>query len=173
MQWRSGSAREDDGLPHRFEADAEVETLRCRIVQVVANLDALGAGRGKQIDAGGEDVSGQTSLLMVVFGAHGFDETGGAHGVMPEQPVGRNAVLAVEYNQVEVGSVQRSLTKAGLNVGSASEDHVMRTLHRVDTSGQPVVLMQWADLWPSRCGQPRFGHPVSLDREAMVDQYVT
>ena len=37
------------------------------LVQAVANLDALCAGRGKQIDAGSENVAGKTSLLMIGF----------------------------------------------------------------------------------------------------------
>ena len=49
----------------------------------------------------------------------------------------------------------------------------MRTLHRVEATGQPIVLVQRADLWSSVCSQPRFDQPVFLDREAMADQHLT
>ena len=55
---RSSSARppcEDNGLPVGLEANAAVEAPRCRVVRFVADLDALCAGLGEQIDAGRED----------------------------------------------------------------------------------------------------------------------
>ena len=115
-----------------FEADAEVEVARRRVVGFEADLDALGAGLGEQVDAGGEDVAGEPSSLVIVFGAHGFDEAGGGHGVVPEQTVRGDTAVAVEHDEVEVGAVQRRLAKAGLDVGSVPFDHVVRTLHRVD-----------------------------------------
>ena len=54
-----------------------------------------------------------------------------------------------------------------------SADHVMRPLHRVEATGQPIVLVQRADRWSSVCGQPRLDQPVLLDREAMADQHLT
>ena len=49
----------------------------------------------------------------------------------------------------------------------------MRTQHRVEATGQPIILVQQADLWPSVCSQPRLDHPVFLDREAMAEQHLT
>jgi pimeloyl-ACP methyl ester carboxylesterase len=152
VRLRSSSARpacEDDGLPVGFEASAEVETLRCGVVGFVADLDSLCAGLGEQVDAGGEDVAGKTSSLVIVLGAQGFDETGGGLGVVPEQPVRCHALAAVLHHQVEVGAVQRSLTKTrlGVRVVPFGADHVVRTLHRVEAIGQPIALVQRADLW--------------------------
>ena len=128
--------RVEDGLPVGFEAGAEVEIPRCRVVGLVADLDARGAGLGEQVDAGGEDVAGKTSALVIVLGAHRFDEARGCLGVVPEQPVRGDVVAAVVDHQVEVGAVQRRLTKARLGVGVVpfGVDHVMRTVHRVEAT---------------------------------------
>jgi len=83
--------------------------FRRRVVWFIADLDALAPAIGQQVDAGSEDVAGKSSSLMIVLGTHGFDETGGGCGVVPEQPVRRDAVAAVVYHQVEVGAVQRRL----------------------------------------------------------------
>ena len=103
-------------------------------------------------------------------------------GSNQNNPRAATLVATVEYEKVEVGAVQRSLTKPRLDVGSASLDHVMRTLHRVEATGQPIVLVQQADLSSSVCSQPRLDHghayrrdirPVFLDREAVADQHLT
>ena len=95
-------------------------------------------------------------------------------GVVPEQPVRGDVVAAVVHHQIEVGAVQRGLTKARLGVGVVpfGADHVMRTLHRVEAAGQPIALVQRADRRSSVCGQPRLDQPVFLDREAMADQHL-
>ena len=105
---------------------------RRRVVRFVADLDRVGAGLGEQVDAGGEDVAGKASALVIVLGAHRFDETRGGLGVVPEQPVRGDVVATVVDHQVEVGAVQRRLTKARLEVGVVpfGADHVVRTLHR-------------------------------------------
>ncbi len=169
------TARENVGLLDRFEADTEIEMSRCWVVRFKADLDALGAGVSKPVDAGGEDVAGKSSPLMFVFGPHGFDETGGGLRIEPEQPVRGDAVATIIYDQVEVRAVARRLTQARLDVGGVpfGVDHVMWAQHRVEASGQPIVLVQCADLRPSVCGQPRLHHPGFLDCEAMADQHVT
>lgn len=156
-----------------FEADAEVETPRCRVVKVVADLDSFGTGLGEQFDAGGEDVAGETLSLVIVLGAHGFDEPRVGLGVVPEQAVRGDVVTPVVHHQVEVGAVQRRLTKARLNLGMVpfAGGHVVRTGQRVEATEQPVALVEGADRWSSVCGQPRFDEPVVLGSEAMADQH--
>ena len=170
---RPSSAREDVGLLDGFEADAEVETPRCWVVRFEADLDAHCAGLGKQVDTGGEYVAGKSSSLVIVFGAHGFDETSGGLGVVPEQTVRCVVVVAVENEQIEVGAIERCLEETLLDVGSAPFDHVMRPQHRVEATGQPIVVVQRTDLWSSVCSQPRLDQPVFLDREAMAEQHLT
>src|SRR5215218_2204438 len=97
-------ARVDDGLPVGLEANTEVEIARCRVVRLVADLDALGPSIGKQVHAGGEDVAGESSPLVIVLGAHRFDETGGGLWVVPEQPVRRDTAAVVVDHQVEIGA---------------------------------------------------------------------
>ena len=171
----TSSTRENVGLGDGFEADAEVETARCWVVRFEADLDTRCAGLGKQVDTGGEYVAGKSSSLVIVFGAHGFDETRSGLGVVPEQSVRRDSVATVDYEQVEIGAVQRSLTQARLDVDVVpfGRDHVMRALHRVEATGQPIVVVQRADLWPSGCAQPRLDHPVLLDRKATAGQHLT
>ena len=76
---------------------------RCWVVRVEADLDALCAGLGEQVDTGGEHVAGKSSSLVIVFGAHGFDDTRGGLGVVPEQTERGVVVVAVENEQIEVG----------------------------------------------------------------------
>ena len=130
---------------------------------------------GEPIEAGGEDVAGQSSSLVGRFGAHGFDEPGGRLGVVPEQPVRGDVVAAVVDHEVEVGPVQRGLTKAGLWVGVVAlrADHVMRTGHRLQPGRQPIALGQRADRRSSVGGQPRLDDSVVGDRETMTDQHLT
>ena len=94
-------------------------------------------------------------------------------GSNQNNPFAATLSLTVEYEKVEVGAVQRSLQKARLDVGSASVDHVMRTQHRVEATGQPIVLVQRADLRSSVCSQPRLDQPLFLEREAMAEQHLT
>ena len=117
----------DRALFDWLEADAEVETLRCWVVRFEADLDALCTGLGEKFDAGGEYVAGKSSSLVLVFGAHGFDEARGGFWIEPEQSVRSRSVVTVEHNEVEVGAVQRCLDEARLNVGSAALDHMMRS----------------------------------------------
>ena len=146
---------------------------RCRVVGFEDDLDAHCAGLGKQVDAGGEYVAGKSSSLVIVFGAHGFDETRGGLGVVPEQTVRCVVVVAVENEQIEVGAIERCLEETLLDVGSTPFDHVMRTQHRVEATEQLIVVMQWADRWPGVCSQPTLDQPVFLDGEAMAEQHLT
>jgi hypothetical protein len=117
-------------------------------------------------------VAGKSPSLVIVLGAHGFDETRCGLGVTPEQPVRRDAPGMVVDHQVEIGAVERRLTKARLGIRAVplEVDHVMRTRHRLEATGQPIPRTQGADLWSSVGCQPRLDQPVFLNGKAMADQ---
>jgi len=99
---------------------------------------------------------------------------------------GLDALCAGLGEQVDVGGedvagktsslvIVLGATKTRLDVGVVpfAVGHVMRTLHRVEATGQPVVIVQHADGRSSLCGQPRFDQSFFLGREAMADQNLT
>ena len=143
------------------------------VVRFEADLDARDAGLREPVDAGREDVAGQAPSLVVVLRAHGFDEARGRRGVVPEQTVRGDLVVTVEDEQIEVRAIERRLTKARLNLGSAPTDQVVRTRHRVEASGQSIVVVQPADLRSGIGRQPRLDQPVPLRREAMAGLHRT
>ena len=112
---------------------------------------------------------------MIVLGTHGFEYTRGGLGVVPEQTARCGVVVTVENEQIEVGSIGRSLEETLLDVGSRPVDHVMRALHLVEAAEQPIVVLQRADPWPSVCSEPRLDRDQTffLDGEAMAGQHLT
>lgn len=167
----SGRLNEHQRLPVGLEADAAVQMSRCRVVGFVADLDAGGAG-GESIDAGGEDVAGQPPALVVVFRAHRLDEAGRRRRIEPEQAVRGDVATLVVDHQVEVGAIQRRLPQARLRIGVVpmGVDHVVRTMHRLGTTRQPVAGGQRADRRARVGGQPRLDQPALRDDEAMANQ---
>lgn len=158
-----------------FEPDAAIEVTRCRIAGVVDDLDSFCAHAGEQFDSSGEHVPRQSSPLVVVLGSHRFDETGGRHGVVPEQPVRRDAAVPIVNHQVEVRAIQRRLSETLLDVGviPLGARHVVRTAHRVGASRQPIALRDGADLGAGIGRQPRLDRSVLFDPESVAEQHTT
>lgn len=59
----------------------------------------------------------EASSLMVVLRAHRFDHSRGGLRIEPEQSVGRDVVVAVVDDEVEIGAIQRGLPKACFHQG--------------------------------------------------------
>jgi hypothetical protein len=97
-------------VPGGLESDAEVQVAGGCVAGFEADLDALRSGPGEEIDAAGQDMSSESSLLVIVLGPHGFHDPDSGLGVAPEQPVCRDVVVAVVHDQIEVRAVQRRLT---------------------------------------------------------------
>ena len=92
-------------FPDGLETDAGVQSACCRIVLLPDDLDPVCARVEEQIDSSGQQVARKSSALVVVLGAHRFDEPRGGFGVEPEQPVRRSSVVTVKNDQVEIGSI--------------------------------------------------------------------
>ena len=127
---------------------------------------------GEQVEAGGEDVAGKSSSLVIVVGAHGFDETCRRLAVAPEQPVRRDAPAPVVDHEVEIGAIERRLTKARLGIWAVPLEvhHVMRTVHGLEATGQLIPRTQRTDLWSGAGLNPRFDQPVFLNGKAMCEE---
>ena len=157
-----------------FEADVDIEVARSRIVRLKDDLDALSASLGKSIDTGRENVPGKPSSLMIVFGAHGLNDTYAGLRVVPAETACDWAVVGIKNEEVEVGSVERCLPKAFLDVWSMPFDHMMRAIHRVEPTDQPIAVVEWADVWSSACRQPGLDCGTFFsDDEAMTGQHFT
>jgi hypothetical protein len=75
-------------------------------------------------------VAREASSLMVVLRAHRFDHSRGGLRIEPEQSVGRDVVVAVVDDEVEIGVIQRGLPKACFHQGSAPMPEVVWMQHR-------------------------------------------
>jgi len=156
-----------------FEPGSEVEVARRRVVGLVTDLDACGAGLGEAVDARREDVPAEAAALVGVLGAHRLDETGRRGRIEPEQPVRDDVVPLVADEQVEVGAVQRRLPQSSLDVGPAPPDEVVRPRLGVEPGADAVAVGEPADRWPRVGRQPGLDDLVAFGAEAVAGQDVT
>lgn len=120
------------------EADIQVEGGRGQVVGLPADPDAFGAEVDESVEPGGEKVTGEATALVVVLGAHRFDESDTRDRVVPAKRVAGALARLSDRHEIEVRPVERRLAEAVLDVWTVASDEPVFSVGTVLPALQPV-----------------------------------